>query len=283
MKILNGKLVAQKRQLVIRQTVDALQQVGRPTPQLAVILVGHDPASETYVRNKERACESAGIRSKVIKLPESVDQQTLEAMVEQLNQDLDVDGILIQLPLPKQINRTEVLERIDPNKDVDGLTTMNIGRLHAHHPYLVPCTPLGIMALLEDYALSVSGLNAVVVGRSELVGRPLAELLLQNNATVTLCHTKTRDLTAHTKHADLLVAAVGVQHLILPDMVQAGAILIDVGMHRTQTGLCGDIHPEALQKASWATPVPGGVGPMTITGLLENTLKAYLTRRNEDL
>ncbi|AGB40525.1 5,10-methylene-tetrahydrofolate dehydrogenase/methenyl tetrahydrofolate cyclohydrolase [Halobacteroides halobius DSM 5150] len=278
-KILNGKQVAKSLEAEVRAKAEKLQEQDI-VPGLSVILVGDDPASEVYVSYKEKACQRVGINSEVINLPADTSQEELLAKVEKLNQANEVDGILVQLPLPEQIDEEEVIETIDPAKDVDGFHPVNVGKLVASSTELIPCTPKGIMELLNRYNIDLVGQEAVVVGRSNIVGKPIANLLLQANATVTICHSRTQNLTKHTKEADILVAAVGQQEFITADMVKEGATVIDVGIHRTGDGLVGDVAFEEVQeKVAAITPVPGGVGPLTIASLMENTLVACQQRR----
>lgn len=244
-------------------------------PHLAVVLVGENPASQVYVRNKESACSKAGIRSTVIRMPETCDQNELEDVVQSLNQDDSVHGILVQLPLPSHLDESRVLALIDPDKDVDGFHAMNSGRLMNGENGFVPCTPLGVMKLLEAYKIPVEGRHAVIIGRSNIVGKPMAMLLLGKNATVTICHSKTQNLAALTSQADILVAAVGKANFVTADMVKPGAVVIDVGINRVDGKLVGDVDAQSVSEiASYLTPVPGGVGQMTIAMLLANTLQA---------
>lgn len=272
--ILSGKDMA--AELLEQQSarVDTLRLNGIH-PALAVIMVGEDPASAIYVRNKERACAKAGIASQVIRLPEHTTQEELHARIEELNEDPLVHGILIQLPLPKHLNETAALTRVRASKDVDGFHVINAGHLLQGHPTVLPCTPRGILYMLKKAHVPLEGAHAVVVGRSNIVGKPLALLLLGENCTVTLCHSRTRDLASVTRQADILVAAVGRPRLITADMVKPGAAVIDVGINRVDGKLCGDVDFDAVaEKAAYITPVPGGVGPMTVAMLLENTLEA---------
>ena len=243
-------------------------------PHLAVILVGEDPASQVYVRNKERACEAAGIRSTVLRLPQETAQEELEAAVRKFNADAAVHGILVQLPLPRHLDEKRVLTLIDPDKDVDGFHPVNAGRLLTGEKGFVPCTPLGVMVLLKSCGIDPAGKHAVVVGRSNIVGKPMALLLLAANATVTVCHSRTENLADVTRQADILVAAVGKPGFITPEMVKEGAAVVDVGINRVDGRLAGDVDPAVAEKAAYLTPVPGGVGPMTIAMLLDNTLSA---------
>ncbi len=249
------------------------------TPHLAVVLVGENPASQVYVRNKENACIKAGIRSTVIRLDEDCTQQTLEDTVKKLNDDESVHGILVQLPLPKHLDEASVLRLIDPDKDVDGFHAMNSGRLMNGQPAFVPCTPLGVMELLKAYDIDPNGKRAVVIGRSNIVGKPMAMLLLAANATVTICHSRTQNLAEITRDADILVAAVGRANFVKADMVKPGAAVIDVGINRVDGKLVGDVDFDAVSEvAGHITPVPGGVGQMTIAMLLCNTLDAAAKR-----
>ena len=279
-RIIDGKRVAAELRTALAARIAAFTQDRGRQPGLAVLLVGADPASQVYVRNKRRACEQVGIRSFGHDLSADTSQDALLALIDSLNADPAVDGILVQLPLPTHIRPEVVLERIDPAKDVDGFHPYNIGRLAQRLPGLRPCTPRGIMRLLEHYALPVRGCHAVVVGASNIVGRPLALELLLAGATVTVCHRFTRDLQAHVRQAELLLVAVGKPGLIPGDWVAPGATVIDVGINRLADGsLRGDVDFDvASQRAAWITPVPGGVGPMTIALLLENTLAAAQAR-----
>ncbi|MBR5302616.1 MAG: bifunctional methylenetetrahydrofolate dehydrogenase/methenyltetrahydrofolate cyclohydrolase FolD [Clostridia bacterium] len=248
-------------------------------PHLAVVLVGENPASQVYVRNKENGCIKAGIRSTVIRLDEGCSQEELEKTVVSLNEDESVHGILVQLPLPKHLDEARVLRLIDPDKDVDGFHAMNSGRLMNGQPGFVPCTPLGVMKLLESYGINPNGKHAVVIGRSNIVGKPMAMLLLAANATVTICHSRTQNLAEITRQADILVAAVGRANFVTADMVKPGAAVIDVGINRVDGGIVGDVDYGAVSEvAGYITPVPGGVGQMTIAMLLANTLDAAAKR-----
>lgn len=245
------------------------------TPGLTVILAGEDPASQTYVRNKEKACERLGLYSHTVRLPENVSQETLETAIAQANADPAIHGILVQLPLPAHLDSEHALAMIRPEKDVDGFHDINMGRLVRGTDGVIACTPKGVMRLLESAGITLAGKEAVVVGRSNIVGKPMALLLLQQNATVTVCHSRTADLSAHTRQADILVAAVGRPGFITAEMVREGAVVVDVGINRVDGKLCGDVDFEAVaQKASYITPVPGGVGKMTIAMLMENTVEA---------
>jgi len=275
-KILDGKAVAQSVRAEVARRVDGLRSQRGFVPGLATVLVGDDPASRVYVGNKQRACAEAGIQSIGHRLPAETSTAQLLALVEELNARRDVHGILVQLPLPDGIDEDTVIQSIAPDKDVDGLTAVNQGRLLAGAPGLRPCTPLGVMRLIAETDLTLRGANAVVVGRSRLVGKPVAFLLLEQHATVTLCHSRTRDLAAEVGRADVVVAAVGQPELVRGEWVKEGAVVIDVGINRTPAGtLVGDVHfPSASTRAGWITPVPGGVGPMTVAMLLVNTVTA---------
>ena len=271
---IDGREVAKKWKENAAQRAQALTEKG-VTPHLAVIVAGDNPASQVYVRNKENACLRAGIRSTILRLPESCTQDELESAVAALNADQGVHGILVQLPLPKGLDEARVLALIDPEKDVDGFHAMNAGKLMNGQPGFVPCTPLGVMKLLEDYNIPTRGRHAVVIGRSNIVGKPMAMLLLAADATVTVCHSKTENLADITRQADILVAAVGKANFVTGDMIKPGAAVIDVGINRVDGALVGDVNAEeAAQKAAYLTPVPGGVGQMTIAMLLSNTLDA---------
>lgn len=278
-RVIDGKAVgAAVRARVAEEVTAYVAERGR-TPQLVTVIVGDDPASEIYVRSKHRACEEAGIRSAHHGLPAETSENELLELVAELGMDRDVDGILVQLPVPDQIDPDRVVAAIDPAKDVDGLTPVNAGLLAHGMPGLVPCTPAGVMELLRHEGVELEGAEAVVVGRSKLVGVPVARLLLAANATVTMCHSRTRDLPAACRRADVLVAAAGAPGLLGADAVKPGAVVIDVGMNRTDAGLCGDVDFEAAAEVAAAiTPVPGGVGPMTIAMLLVNTVAAARAR-----
>jgi methylenetetrahydrofolate dehydrogenase (NADP+)/methenyltetrahydrofolate cyclohydrolase len=246
---------------------------------LVTVQVGEDPASTIYLRLKHEAAQEAGIASDDRKVPEDISEEDLLALVSELNADEDVDGILVQLPLPPQFDEERIIRAIDPVKDVDGLHPFNAGELYLGRPRLVPATPLGIMALLAEHRIHLEGAEAVVVGRSDIVGKPIAHLLLQANATVTICHSRTADLARYTLEADVLVVAVGSPEVVTADMVKQGAAVVDVGINRTENGLAGDVAPAVGDVAAFLTPVPGGVGPMTIAMLLQNTVKAARFRR----
>jgi methylenetetrahydrofolate dehydrogenase (NADP+)/methenyltetrahydrofolate cyclohydrolase len=297
-RVLDGRPVAAAIEAEVAAQVAALRQRGLPPPGLAVVLVGEDPASQLYVRNKSRSAERAGIRSRVLRLPaEAATADLLEAVAE-LNRDPGIHGILVQLPLPEGVDAGRVLDAVDPAKDVDGFHPLNAGRLAQGRPALVPCTPAGILELLRRHDIPLGGRRAAVVGRSNVVGKPLAALLIQANATVTVCHSRTRDLAAVTREADLLVAAAGRRAMITEEHVRPGAVVVDVGIHRVESEsegrdlfgddparleqirsrgstLVGDVHPRRVREvAGWLTPVPGGVGPLTVAMLLRNTAQA---------
>ena len=273
-RILDGKQFSASLREDIALRVSALKEKG-VTPGLAVILAGTDPASEIYVRNKGNGCREVGMHSETILLPEDVSQDALEAEIERLNQDRRIHGILVQLPLPKHLNEEAALAKILPEKDVDGFHLLNAGRLMTGASGVIPCTPRGALYMIQQTGRPLSGLEAVVVGRSNIVGKPMAALLLRENCTVTLCHSRTRNLAEHTRRADILVAAVGKAGFITGDMIKPGAIVIDVGINRVDGKVRGDVDFEsAAAVADWITPVPGGVGKMTITMLLQNTLEA---------
>lgn len=279
-RLIDGKQIAKSVRSEVAHAVGTFcQQHGR-APALHVVLAGEDPASAVYVRNKEKFAEEVGLSGKVHRLPQSVSEAELLALVRSLNDDPLVDGILVQFPVPAQVRQSEVLNTIDPQKDVDGLHASNVGKLWSGRAGLVPCTPRGVMRLLDEAGVELSGKRCVVVGRSNLVGKPVAGLLLARNATVTLAHSKTVDLAKRCQEADVVVAAVGRAKLLTPEFIRKGAIVIDVGMNRDENGkLCGDVDFEAVKEIAEAiTPVPGGVGPMTIAMLLENTLLAAQAR-----
>ena len=279
-RIIDGKALSAKIRENLAERAQALKVSRGGTACLAVILVGEDPASEVYVRNKVAACEKTGIRSIKQAYPADVEPLTVLAKIAELNADPSVHGILVQLPLPKHFDTEAVLEAISPEKDVDGFHAGNVGALMQGNPRFIPCTPYGVMKMLESEGVKIAGAEAVVVGRSNIVGKPMAILLLAQNATVTVCHSHSKDLAFHTKRADILVAAVGKERIITGDMIKPGATVIDVGMNRFSSGpnagkLCGDVDFEtAKEVAGLITPVPGGVGPMTITMLLTNTMES---------
>ena len=276
---LDGNALAQELRAGFAERVNELKLQG-VTPGLAVVLVGADPASEVYVRNKVNGCQTIGMHSEKIVYPAEVDQAVVLARIAELNADPKIHGILVQLPLPKHFDAEQVLEAIAVDKDVDGFHAENVGALMQGQPRFIPCTPYGVMKLLEKAKVNLKGAEAVVIGRSNIVGKPMAMLLLHAGATVTVCHSQTRDLAFHTKRADVLVAAVGRPRFVTGDMVKPGAVVIDVGINRLREGpeagkLCGDVDYDSVQHvASQITPVPGGVGPMTITMLLANTLES---------
>jgi methylenetetrahydrofolate dehydrogenase (NADP+)/methenyltetrahydrofolate cyclohydrolase len=275
-RIIDGKKIAAEVREEIRLRVLQLKEATGRVPGLAAVLVGDNPASASYVRSKTKACQEAGIFSRQLTPPGDIPQADLLAMVRELNGDPAIHGILVQLPLPAHLDERTVLEAVDPGKDVDGFTFANIGRLVENQPRFVPCTPAGIMELLDREGVEVKGKHAVVVGRSEIVGKPVAFLLLHRHATVSICHSRTADLAAETRRADILVAAVGRPRLIAGAMVKPGAVVIDVGINRIEGKLVGDVDfDSAVQVASAITPVPGGVGPMTVAMLLKNTLQAF--------
>lgn len=276
MTVIDGKLVSQKVKEDVKERVNLLQKNGHKVT-LAVIIVGNDPASRVYVNNKKKACEFVGIVSQEYALPEDVSQDELIGLIETLNKEDSINGILVQLPLPKHLDQKVVIEAISKFKDVDAFSYENVGRLMTGNYRFLPCTPSGIMKLLKYYDINVEGKNCVVVGRSNIVGKPMAMLLLKEDATVTICHSKTRNLAEICRNADVLIAAVGKAKFISQDMIKPEAIVIDVGMNRDENGkLCGDVDFENVKnKASFITKVPGGVGPMTIAQLMENTLEAF--------
>ena len=275
MKILDGKAVSLKVKESVKVRADELKKFG-VEPTLAVVLVGEDKASQTYVRAKEKACKEYGIKSVAHRLSENTTQNELLALINVLNLDDSIHGILVQLPLPKHIDTNVVLAAIDPRKDVDGFHAVNVGKLVSGLDGFVPCTPLGVMEILKEYGIDVAGLNAVVIGRSNIVGKPMANLLLNASATVTITHSKTKNLKEICKNADLIVAAIGKPFFLKADMVKDGAVVVDVGINRLDDGrLVGDVDfDEVAPKCSYITPVPGGVGPMTIAMLLNNTILA---------
>lgn len=274
-QIIDGKQIAAEIKEQIKGEVRKLSEAGGP-PGLAAVLVGDNPASVIYVRNKRKACEAVGIYSEEHKLPGTIAQETLIQLIDRLNQDSKIHGILIQLPLPSHIDADRVLYAVNPGKDVDGLHPNNIGRLTMGAPVFVPCTPGGVMAMLDYHKIKIEGSRAVIIGRSNLVGRPVSLLLMHRNATITVCHSRTRDIDAICREGDIVVAAVGKPRFVTGGMIKPGAAVIDVGINRLEDGtLAGDVDfPEVSKKAGWITPVPGGVGPMTIAMLLKNTLES---------
>lgn len=277
-KIIDGKLVSAAVREKIKAEVDNLNF----KPGLSVIIVGENPASQVYVRNKKRAALEVGFNSNVYELPEETTQEELDSVIDKLNTDPTVHGILVQLPLPKHLDEREVTERILPEKDVDAFHAVNCGKILQGNAALLPCTPAGVMEMFDYYDIPIEGKRCVVIGRSNIVGKPMALLLLERNGTVTVCHSRTKELASITAEADILVAAVGKAKFVTADMVKDGAVVIDVGMNRDENGkLCGDVDFSSVaEKASYITPVPGGVGPMTISMLLKNTLTAALNINN---
>ena len=274
---MDGKaLAARVREDVAREVATFPRPIG-----LATVLVGDDPASDVYIRMKHKATVEVGIEARDLRLPEETSEEELLALVRELNADTEIDGILVQLPLPGQIDEGAVIRAVDPVKDVDGFHPVNAGLLLAGTPGHVPGTPLGVIALLDEYGVELKGANAVVIGRSDIVGKPAALLLLHRHATVTICHSRTRDLAAEAARADVLVAAVGVPGIVKPEMVKPGAAVVDVGINRAAAGLVGDVEPAVVERAGLLTPVPGGVGPMTIAMLLRSTVRAAKYRLRE--
>lgn len=280
MQLIDGKSLAKKVQATVTTEVAQLKQEKNIVPGLAVILVGDDPASHAYVKMKAKACENVGVYSITHNMPDTISQDEIIATIEMMNNNPRIDGILVQLPLPKHVDTDKILEVIDPKKDVDGFHAYNVGRLVTGLDSFVPCTPLGVMKMFEEYDIELRGKDVCVVGASNIVGKPMASLLLNAEATVTVTHIYTKDLKAHTSKADIIVVGVGVAGLIKEDMVKEGAIVIDIGMNRIEDGsLVGDVDfPNVSPKCSYITPVPGGVGPMTIAMLLSNTLKSAKAR-----
>jgi len=274
--LIKGKPIADRIRARVAEEVAGLGHVG-----LVTVLVGEDPASEVYIRLKHKAASEAGFDARDIRLPADISADELLAMVAELNADDEVDAMLVQLPLPDHIDEARILRALDPKKDVDGLHPFNAGQLFLGRPTLVGATPLGVMAMLHEHQIEIDGAHAVVLGRSDIVGKPMAHLLLQANATVTVCHSHTRDLAQYTLEADILVAAVGVPSMVSPDMVKGRSVVIDVGINRTEAGIVGDVDPGAEDVAAYLTPVPGGVGPMTIACLLQNAVRCARFRRGE--
>ena len=274
-KLIDGKAVSQKIKVQVKERVEKLAQQGI-IPGLAVVLVGENSASLTYVKNKKKTCEALGMRSDLHQFPDTLTEQELLAKIEQLNRDPQIHGILVQLPLPKQIDESKVISAISPEKDVDGFHPISVGNMMIGKDAFLPCTPHGIMELLSHYGIDPAGKHAVVIGRSNIVGKPIGQLLLQKDATVTYCHSKTKDLAHFTAQADILIAAIGRAKFIDHTFIKPGAVIIDVGMNRDENGkLCGDVDFEDVQEtAGFVTPVPGGVGPMTIAMLMGNTLES---------
>ena len=275
LKLIDGKQLAQKRREEIKRTVEQLKAKGI-VPGLAVVLVGEDAASQIHVRNKEKACEEVGFYSEVYRLPESTSQEELLQLIERLNHDEKIHGLLVQLPVPAHIDEKAVIHAIDARKDVDGFLPENLGSLLIGEPAFEPCTPKGCIDLIKQTGIEITGKKAVVVGRSNIVGKPVAMMLLRENATVTICHSKTKNLKEELLTADIVVATVGKSNFITGDMIKDGAVVIDVGMNRLENGkLTGDVDQASLEgRDCWLTPVPGGVGPMTITMLMQNTLES---------
>lgn len=273
---MDGKALALSLEAEMKLKVDALKVKNVRIPKLVVVLVGDNPASQTYVKNKAKACERVGFLSEIIELDGSISQDIVLSTIERLNHDESVDGILVQLPVPKHLDAKAIVHALDPNKDVDGLHPMNVAKLYENEKGFVPCTPKGIMRLLKEYKIDVVGKHCVVLGRSNLVGRPVAQLLLNENATVTICHSKTQNLSDFTKQADIIVVAIGRANFLTSKDVNHATCIIDVGINRVDGKLVGDVaYDELVDKVDAMTPVPGGVGPMTIGMLLENTLEAY--------
>ena len=282
-QILDGKAIAADVRLNVKQRVEGIVASGRRAPGLAVVVVGENPASRVYVRNKRKACAEVGFYSELHELPAAASEQDLLALVDELNTREEIDGILVQLPLPEHIDEEAVIERILPTKDVDGFHPYNVGRLVLRMPLLRSCTPRGIMTLLERTGQKLEGLDAVIIGQSNIVGRPMALELLAARCTITVCHSRTKELAQKARNADVLVVATGRPQMVPGDWIKPGAIVIDVGINRTEEGkLVGDVDfASAREKAGWITPVPGGVGPMTIATLLENTLQAAELHQKE--
>jgi methylenetetrahydrofolate dehydrogenase (NADP+) / methenyltetrahydrofolate cyclohydrolase len=274
--LIRGKPIADRIRAQVAEEVAGLGHVG-----LVTVLVGDDPASEVYIRLKHKAATEAGFDARDIRLPAEISAEELLEQVAALNADDGVDAMLVQLPLPDHIDEARILRALDPKKDVDGLHPFNAGQLFLGRPTLVGATPLGVMAMLVEHNIEIDGAHAVVLGRSDIVGKPMAHLLLQANATVTICHSHTRDLAQYTLEADILVAAVGVPSMVSPDMVKGRSVVIDVGINRTEAGIVGDVDPGAEDVAAYMTPVPGGVGPMTIACLLQNAVRCARFRRGE--
>ncbi len=281
--IIDGKQLAQTIRNQVKLDVEILVEKYGKIPHLTVILIGDDPASETYVSGKEKACLKAGIKSSIIHKDNNISEEELFGLIDDLNADKDVDGILLQLPIPKHLDSDKIIARILPEKDVDGFTPINVAKLSMGHPGLIPCTPKGIMWMLKEYHIDVEGKHCVVIGRSQIVGKPMAALLLKANGTVTVCHSRTKELHKVAKLGDILIVAIGKPNLVDKTFVKKGAVVIDVGTSRVDGKLTGDVLFESAQEnAGFITPVPGGVGPMTIACLLENTLTCYRYLRGEN-
>lgn len=273
---MDGKALSLSLEAELKLKVDALREKNARIPKLVVVLVGDNPASQTYVKNKAKACERVGFLSEIIELDGSISQEIVLSTIDHLNRDDAVDGILVQLPVPKHLDAKAIVHALNPNKDVDGLHPLNVAKLYENEKGFVPCTPKGIMRLLKEYQIDVVGKHCVVLGRSNLVGRPVAQLLLNENATVTICHSKTHNLSEFTKQADIIVVAIGRANFLTSKDVNHAECIIDVGINRVDGKLVGDVaYDELVDKVDAMTPVPGGVGPMTIGMLLENTLEAY--------
>lgn len=277
-QLIDGKALAAKMQAELANKVKQMQEKHGIVPGLAVVLVGDNPASQVYVRNKERSAQAAGFKSETVRVSENITEQEMLSLIEQYNKDTRFHGILVQLPLPSHIDEQKVLHAIVPDKDVDGFHPTNMGHLWSGHPVMVPCTPAGVMEMLAAYDISLEGKHAVVIGRSNIVGKPMAQLLLEKNATVTLTHSRTHHLPKIAKKADILVAAIGRANFVTADYIKEGAVVIDVGINRDDNGkLCGDVKFDEVEPlASYITPVPGGVGPMTITMLMEQTYQSAI-------
>tara|TARA_B000000441_G_C21666080_1_gene304301 strand:- start:3 stop:845 length:843 start_codon:yes stop_codon:yes gene_type:complete len=274
--IIDGKKIAEKLRVELKKKIIEFKATYKSVPGLTVILIGEDPASEIYVKNKQKYAKDIGINSEVIKYPDSIDEKTVLEKISELNKDKKISGILVQLPLPKHINKKKIIDAILPEKDVDGFHPVNVGNLSSGYESKVPCTPLGCILLLREVEKDLKGKHAVIIGRSNLNGKPMAQLLLKENCTVTITHSKTKDLKNECKRADIIVAAVGQPKLVKGDWVKKGAIVIDVGINKTANGLEGDVDFEEVSKVVKAiTPVPGGVGPMTIACLLSNTIECF--------
>jgi methylenetetrahydrofolate dehydrogenase (NADP+)/methenyltetrahydrofolate cyclohydrolase len=281
MILLDGKKVANKRNLALKEKINELIIKNNRVPRLSIILIGNNPASISYVTGKGKACELVGIKHDLYRLDENVSELEVETLIQTLNQDDLVDGILLQLPIPKHLDDSKLIDLISKDKDADGFHVINQGYLYQKKKTIKPATPKGIMTLLEDYQINVSGMHAVIIGRSNIVGFPVARLLMDSGATITICHTKTKDLALHTKIADLLVVSAGRPNVVTKDMVKEGAIVVDVGVNRVNDKLVGDVDFESIKDiCSYITPVPKGVGPMTINALLENTYELYLNHIN---
>ena len=281
--IIDGKKISESLRTKIAEEVKSLVEAGERAPGLAVIIVGNNPASRIYVNNKKKGCEACGITSYEYALPEDANEAELLSLIEELNNNDEIDGILCQLPLPSHIDENKVIDAISPEKDVDGFSPINTGNLLTGKPCFAPCTPAGVVEMLKHEGIEISGKHCVIVGRSNIVGKPAALLMLHENATVTICHSRTKNLTEEIKRADIVIAAIGKANFITADMIKEGAVVIDVGINRLESGkVTGDVDFEAVkEKASYITPVPGGVGPMTITMLLKNTLIGRKTRKSQ--